>query len=159
MIKFDLNGNLFPHKTTSVDLETFKRMFVDDFENSERRTTIFESYLGYIERMKSIFENPFSQWIDGSFVTNKLNTNDIDVVTFINFEDYRKNEKRLNDFRKERNGKSNFIDGYFIIQYPENHPKYFLYEMDSKQWLFTFSFSRDKKPKGITQKGIIQIDF
>ena len=98
-MEFDPQGNLFPHKVLEIDIENFEEIFITNFENSESRKRLFQNYLSYVEKLKNEINNTFYQWIDGSFVTSKLNPNDIDLVTFLNFEVYENNLSKLADFQ------------------------------------------------------------
>ncbi len=85
-MEFDELGFLSPYKLIETDLETFESVFVSNFKNSDTRKKVFQNYLSYIHDFKNQISNNFYQWIDGSFVTSKLNPNDIDIVTFLNLK-------------------------------------------------------------------------
>jgi hypothetical protein len=153
-MEFDKNGNLYPYKVIEADLEMFEQMFVSDFPLSISRKRIFENYLIYLENLKNTVESPFYQWIDGSFVSNKTNPKDIDFVSFLDFEIYRKNEKDISKLLNLRFNKLNATDGYFVEVFPEGHKRFNSFQMDKIEWLHTFGTSRL-----FENKGIIQLNF
>ena len=111
-MEFDSLGNLFPYKVIEINLEEFERLFITNFPNSESRNRLFQNYLSYIRKIKNEIDSTFYQWIDGSFVTSKLNPNDIDLVTFLNFEIYENNLPKLADFQGYKLKKEQNLDCY-----------------------------------------------
>ena len=85
---YDFRGNLTPYDITQFSFETFVEHFVDEFEDSTTRKLIFEQYQRYLLDIRTMITDDFVQWIDGSFVSRKTNPNDIDVVTFLDFDVY-----------------------------------------------------------------------
>lgn len=151
MIRFDANGNLYPPQIIETDFETFKSTFVDVVEGSRTRLLIFEEYLNYINGLKELLNAPFYQWIDGSFITKKKNPNDIDLVTFIEKDLFQHKKKEIEVFRKLRFHNQSKIDGYFVEVLPHDDKWYANYEIDRKEWFFTFSTTRSSHSKGILQ--------
>jgi hypothetical protein len=93
----------------------------------------------------------FYQWIDGSFITNKRDPRDIDFITFLDFEIYRKNEKEISKLLNLRYDKANATDGYFIEVFSGGHKSFNNFQMDKIEWLHTFGTSRTNQNKGIIQ--------
>uniref|UniRef100_UPI00313E80AD DUF6932 family protein n=1 Tax=Dyadobacter sp. OTU695 TaxID=3043860 RepID=UPI00313E80AD len=108
-----------------------------------------------MERLVPIISTGFHQWIDGSFVTRKLNPRDIDVVTFVDASIYYANEPDVdilrNILRAYRRDHKTAVDEYFVKRYPETDEKYVFYHMDQLQWHNQFSTSRARKSKGFAQ--------
>jgi hypothetical protein len=155
MIEFDENGFLKPYSLIETDLATIEKLFVEGMPLSSTRKAIFESYLSYIKELRMIIPTGFIQWIDGSFTTKKVNPNDIDVVTFVDFEVYNANEKQIDELRRTRQTTNRIIDGYFVKVYPENHKNRNWFDNDSMQWLFTFNQVKNSK----LSKGFLKINF
>lgn len=155
MIEFDENGFLKPYDLIETDLATIEKIFVDSVPLSSTRKAIFESYLSYNEELRKIIPTGFIQWIDGSFTTKKVNPNDIDIVTFVDFEVYNANEKQIDELRRTRQTTNRIIDGYFVKVYPENHKNRNWYDIDRMQWIFTFNRVKNSK----LSKGFLQINF
>ncbi|MEY4903428.1 MAG: hypothetical protein RLZZ292_1243, partial [Bacteroidota bacterium] len=64
-------------------MKSFGVFFVEQFENSIARSILYELYLDFVKDFSAKFTPEFVHWIGGSFVTNKLNPNDIDVATLV----------------------------------------------------------------------------
>ncbi|SDE50905.1 hypothetical protein SAMN04487996_105239 [Dyadobacter soli] len=154
-MEFDIQGNLKPYDIICTDWSTFKAEFVDAFPRSSTRRVIFENFSMYMEKLVAIIGKDFHQWIDGSFVTRKLNPGDIDFVTFINAKTFSQNERVLNDLRAESQEKSLRLDGYFVKDFPRNHKRFVHSYLDSVQWMH--DFVKDSR-KG-QSKGFIQLNY
>jgi hypothetical protein len=153
-MQFDNNGNLYPHEIIEIDLIAFEQIFIDGFTQSKTRRNIFDNYKRFVETIKQLIDEPFYQWIDGSFVTQKINPNDIDVLTFVPHESYIKHNSHFDMLRRWRHNKDFGVDGYFLKVLPSTHKDFQFYEFDSKDWLNTFSTGRKME-----NKGLIQINF
>lgn len=151
MIKFDENGFIKPHDIIETDLESIQRIFVEGMPLSTTRKIIFESFMAYNEDLRNIISTGFTQWIDGSFVTQKRNPNDIDLVTFVDFKIYNAKEREIDLLRAKRLKRGNLVDGYFVAIYPKEHPLSKIYEIEQTKWRFHFSTDRQNKGKGILQ--------
>jgi hypothetical protein len=151
MIEFDENGHLKPYDIIKVDLVTVKQVFVDEMSFSTTRKRIFENYLEYLAILHELIPSGFTQWIDGSFTTRKRNPNDIDILTFIPFEIFKKNAKEIDKLRQWKYDKQKGIDGYFLELFPETHQDYKFFNSDYIEWYRTFSRNRSNQEKGIIE--------
>ena len=88
-----------------------------------------------------------------SFCYKKPLPNDIDIISFIDYDDYEKHKNQLNNFFYPASKKKFNIDAYIIIVYPEAHKKNFYYESDYAEWLTNFS----KDFKTNNRKGFLEI--
>ena len=80
------DGLLAPGRHTVTAAE-FKATFVEGFPDSSTRAALYTRWLRH--RAAILGHVPIlSQWIDGSFVTNKDDPGDIDVVTIMNESDF-----------------------------------------------------------------------
>jgi len=152
MMQFDENGFLTPFKIIETDFEEFKETFV----TNTRREYLFEEYFRFLQTLQGLGLGSFFQWINGSFVTQKNAPKDMDVVTFIDYRNLSsKTEKALPKiFRTET------LDCYFVVSYPEEHKSYNLYKMDRAEWYFLFSTTRRDMKTGKTwNKGFVQLNF
>jgi hypothetical protein len=150
-LEFDIQGNLKPYDIIYTDWSTFKTEFVDAFPRSDTRQVIFRNFSEYVEGLMPIIGTGFHQWIDGSFVTKKLNPRDIDVVTFVNADVYYNNEREIDFLRAYQRDHKTGVDEYFVKEYPETHRKHVFYYSDLVQWRNEFSTSRARKSKGFIQ--------
>ena len=125
MLQFDKNGYIVPYETHQTTLDEFQQVFVDAFPESETRQRLFDNYLGWIfDFQRDIFPY-FTQWINGSFVTQKLNPNDIDFVTFLEggiFESMEKLKEmdRFWSFSNEDKG----LDDNLLAVVEDQHPDF-----------------------------------
>ena len=149
---FDQYGYLTPDEPVKTDLITFEKVLVHDFSRSMTRQKLFDRYQAYNGYL-SQFLPPCVQWIDGSFISRKLNPNDIDVLTFVDWQLYKQHRNVIDELRQWRFEQPKEIDGYFIVVYPENHSKRILYESDRMQWLFQWSRTQSvpRRNKGIVE--------
>ncbi|GAB3689163.1 hypothetical protein GCM10027592_05170 [Spirosoma flavus] len=155
-LQFDNLGYLIPYSGIPTDLTIIERVFVVEFAESKTRRKLFDAYQRYTENIQANLPTgaTFTQWIDGSFVTRKLNPNDIDVVTFIDFQLYEQYELFFESLRQLRHLGQKDVDGYFVKVYPVNHLNYKLFDLDRADWSFRFN---TPKPKG--NKGFLELTY
>lgn len=159
-MEFDDLGYLSPYSVIETDLETFEKIFISNFEYSDTRKKLFQNYLSYIHDFKNQISENFYQWIDGSFVTSKLNPNDIDIVTFLDAGIYENNLLKLVYFQGGNLKMEQKLDCYFVKGYPVGHKNHkIITHFDSLEWFHLFSKSRVQKNGKRYSKGIIQINF
>lgn len=159
---FDQNGNLSAGFIRGT-IGEFKERFVVEFENSRTRGDIFNRYIDYCERMEYL-EVAIKQWVDGSYVTNKENPNDIDLVTHIDALELNKRteiHKNLNRLLDNARCKSKYrCDVYAIHVYPkELSDRYKHYKKREEYWSKWFGHDRDGNPKGIIEFNFLNDDF
>jgi len=82
LFSFDIRGNLLPTQRVHLSFETFKATFVDSFELESTRHQIFENYCRFLDDFSTSITPKFTHWINGSFVSNRVNPNDIDFFCF-----------------------------------------------------------------------------
>jgi hypothetical protein len=155
-IKFNSRGYITPVDAVETDIETFEQVFVFN----AHRKLIFNEYLKFLTALNNLELGSFFQWVNGSFTTQKITPNDIDVVTFVNFTHYENVEKILREIRLDFRSRK-LIDCYFVVIYPENHPNFSDYRADKLQFFhdFTHDVKREKKLNMKLPKGLISINF
>ena len=102
---FDSRGNM-PDGCFHCSLIEFKERFVDSFTESYTRKSRFEGFLNFIKYIsKNINSSKYKLIVDGSFITTKINPNDIDFL--IVFEYSKLSEKEYdfveNEYEKQEN--------------------------------------------------------
>lgn len=134
------------HKCT---IDEFYRIFVEDFPSSQTRKDIFNSFCTFIAFISENFEI-CEIWADGSFVTKKMNPNDIDILIFFDLASYLKIISIWDQLRKYTN-----IDAYCHVTISEEDKKS-LSSQDIQgiinqrnYWRGQFGFDRADNPKGI----------
>ena len=74
---------------------------------------------------RELVTEDFLQWIDGSFVSQKQNPRDIDIVTWIDYEVYQSKKELISKHFIGNAISFNFkVDNYILQNYPENHDEY-----------------------------------
>lgn len=116
MLEFDKNGNLYPYEAIHSTIDILERTFVDGFKDSKTRFELFKTYLELNNDVQHLVETAFVQFVNGSFVTRKLNPNDIDLVCFIDYKIYEQKEKLFKELKIAY--KALNIDCYFVKTYP-----------------------------------------
>jgi hypothetical protein len=159
-IQFDERGSLMPYEKVNMSLEVFEYNFIHRFENSSTRKAIFEDYEHYLADFQRLVTPNFTQWIDGSFVTKKLNPADIDFVTFIDAAIFEEKERLIvNQFIYPNAPKIYNVDAYGVRVYPVNHPFHNIGISDTLYWQEWFGQTRPNRDKRKFKKGFVQIKF
>lgn len=130
-----------------------------DFPESQRRKGLFDNFVGYLRVLCSTYK-PVEVWLDGSFVTKKLNPGDIDLLVVLPIEDFMHCH---NSGNKEKSFKNFGLDCYYWID--PNDPQINESQVISKAevdghieyWKKQYGFDREMNPKGILVFDRIQI--
>lgn len=130
-----------------LKIEELEQIFLLPFPSSITRANILVEFKLWIKKVKKL-KVKCEIWIDGSFATEKIDPQDIDVVLFINGSDIRKlsSEKKLgletltNQRLTEQQRKEAICDSY--LSFSED-------VFDRRFWEKTFGKSRGEIPKGI----------
>ena len=173
--KFNKWGHL-PRKCYEMTIDEIEEYFVNNFPKSKSRKSRWECFLNFYNELTKNVKSCVRIIIDGSFVENKINPFDIDLVVVIDYEhtnnyeyNYLYNECEYNEIIKREylilknqvnNGNEDFsklletefyksgCDIHFFIKYPSNHPLYNTYEKRLNYWIDLFSKNRDNYSKG-----------
>ena len=159
-LNFDNKGYL-SKGIYEMKLTQFEEIFVTSIK-SQKRQILFKEYRRYTEELTEILKTPFFQWIDGSFVNNQvIEPNDIDLLTIIDHEIYKLNEKAIDERFSKFSVKSFYekIDAYTIKSYPKEHKFHEIYREDYYYWIDVYGFSRKNRAGKRSEKGFIQINF
>lgn len=139
-------------------LEEIEKIFVTDFLESQTRKEI---YKGFLVWLKSLLNTcvPDEIWIDGSFATTKINPNDIDLICFINFNDFL--EKKLEIQQLRQIGLENKCDTYIGISPKSVVDEKLKNEFTNNRnyWRGQFGFDREDNPKGMIKINIKSLEF
>jgi hypothetical protein len=152
MLKLSEDG-LLPPGCHRCDIDDLYALFVQD---DVHRQSLFREWNLYNKRLlDALALGPIrlTQWVDGSFVTNKPTPNDIDFVTFIPHDLYEPHEDSLVDFYSTISLHDSGLDAYICPVYPNEHPTYWLAQQYRTGWLKRF-----KKNKNTTgEKGFLEL--
>jgi len=118
---FDKIGGflLFPPQYIELSFEDLD-LLIKELPFSEHRNFLWKEYQNYLSEIMQLLQTNFFQYLDGSFITQKINPNDIDVVSFIDANLW---ETHLQDFNKISKKYKN-IDAYYIGLYASEHNRY-----------------------------------
>lgn len=159
-LSFDIRGNLKPYEVIQVSMEVFQDTFVNAFDEESARQELFEYYNQYMKDLSGLITRDFFQWIDGSYISNKVKPNDIDLITVIDYRDYEENQDILErEFASFAGRKKYQVDGYILANYPENHKKHIFTKSDLLYGRNLFGKTRVNRAKKQFEKGIIQLNF
>ncbi len=142
------------HRTHFCEL---RPMCVDGFPLSFTRERIMhglESFVVMLERRK--IEGVL--WVDGSFLTTKIDPDDVDVLLRVKFEFYtqaRKEQREFIDWLSQTELKETdfMCDQYVFVDYPETHRRHAHGEELRMDWSRLFTTSHDKT----SRKGLARI--
>lgn len=160
-LSFNKRGNLVPEKANQLSKEELEGFFVDKFHTSQTRKCLLDTFLAFINEIKDIFENSLTitAWLDGSFATNKIAPNDLDIVMFLPDESVKLHEVELLkiiDKYKEANCP---IDSYIVRVYPKDHSKFIRTQSDIAYWTHWFSSTKPNRQRKRFKKGFIELKF
>lgn len=81
-LNFDIRGHLKPYEKVVLEPSKFRTFFVDPLDEDSRRHELFRSYKSYTKDLAEKITPNFTQWINGSFVTNKKNPRGYVAINF-----------------------------------------------------------------------------
>jgi hypothetical protein len=150
--KFNAAGYLDAglHPMGSVDIE---KAFVASFPHSSTRKKIFAGYCHHYSELAAIISH-FEQYLDGSFISNKNDPGDIDLVVLIDATVVDAltpaQQAKLRELLNSAVARPKFgCDTYFCPVYPKGHPHENEARAQRKYWLGEFGYDRIDVPKGI----------
>lgn len=73
---------LLPPGRIRVTVDQVKVMFVDAFPDSATRPTLYQAWVRHRQAVEAVVPI-VAQWVNGSYVTSKVDPGDVDVVTLI----------------------------------------------------------------------------
>jgi hypothetical protein len=92
-------------------------------------------------------------WVDGSFLTEKIDPADVDLVLRIQTQaddDWNADQRRILEWFVHTDRKAELLcDGYILLAFPDNHPLHERGEERRRYWLRQFGLSRSQQEKGI----------
>lgn len=157
---FDEQGYLKPSQPIPALLEDVEQYFVQRMAKSDTRHQLWANFVEFALLFRDEVASVFTIWLDGSFVTQKLNPMDIDAVFLI---DYRVCERKKSVLENQwfiaENKPKKGLDLYYSIEYPENHKRHFLTHLNHLYWLDVYGHTRKDIHGRQHAKGFIQIKY
>jgi len=137
------------------DLARLRRLCVDRFPSSLVRAGLMDR----LEAVISLIQQNGMRgdiWIDGSFLTEKLNPDDVDILLTINVAEYRRMTARqvkfFDWFRTTSLREQYKCDNYGVLLDPSAAEAEYMFAY----WLKQFGFSRGEQMKGLA---VISVPF
>jgi hypothetical protein len=143
--------SLFPlgfHLLTMGDVE---QVCVDLFPLSTSRSIIFGGLVTFVTTLEAAGV-PGELWLDGSFLTEKIDPKDVDVILKVDAIIYNsgtQEQRDAIDWVIANQKQTLRCDSYALIQYPTTDPLHTEGLWWYSYWLKQWGFSREDDPKGI----------
>lgn len=164
--QFDDHGNL-PEGVYDCTEASFEEAFVTPFFKSTVRGDLFSGF----KRLRMHAQNvspPATQWVDGSFVTTKQEPDDVDILTFVDYDTMNKLPRDKIDevyalLGAQESTKRRFKCHTFLeLCCPPGHSQYRFFERERNYWLRWFGTTRETERADGTivpgnPKGFVQI--
>ena len=160
-LNFDIRGNLYPATIVTIEWADFVQCFVTDFPDSITRKRLSTNFIEFINRIQQNFnQEEFKVWIDGSFVSQKLDPRDIDAVFMLDFKVCERYKSVLdNQFFIKELKFSKGLDLYYSCEYPTNHKRHFLSHLNHLYWQDVYGSTRKDDNDRQHSKGFIELKF
>jgi len=132
----------------NMNLDEFEDWSKTSFKDSAYRQSLLNNFKELIKKVQ-VFGFSFEIWVDGSYLTEKPEPDDIDMLIIVS---RRVINKLSLDKQDELYNKYFSIEGKSNIKQLYKCDINFMYKEDNKRrafWLDLYGYSRDKKPKGI----------
>ncbi len=134
-------------------LAALNQLCVSNFPLSQRRAPLMNVVKDVLLSL-SIEMIPAEVWIDGSFLTQKIEPDDVDLVVLLEAKNIPPDTNDSAWHVLERIGRKGFVtplkcDSYLHFDFPEGHPKYLENEVKRAYWIRQFCFTRQVEMKGL----------
>jgi hypothetical protein len=128
-----------------------ERVCVDFFPLSNTRRSIMDGLTQFTQRMLDA-KVPGEIWTNGSFLTEKIDPGDVDVILRVPGDVYNigtTKQKDAIDWVIANQKKTLKCDSYVLMEYPIGHTLHVEGEWWYSYWHKLWGFSRENDPKGI----------
>lgn len=149
---FDALGNPIPPMLQAMAFSEFEQSHVTEHPTSLTRAQIFSRYQHYLRDFRTAIGVSFSQWVDGSFTTSKLDPQDIDVINFVPFEAASDQQiVELAKFKKSGGSREEYqVDAHIVQVYPADDRRFQFTQLYMNQWAADFGFDKNSgQPKTV----------
>jgi len=151
-LQFNANGYL-EAGIYDLDHSALEEHFVTAFPHSSTRSAIFAGYSRHSSELMQ-FGIPCVEFLNGSFVSNKADPGDIDMVGFMDLDavDALSEDQQnalLGLFAGKATRATHLCDSYFVPSVPDHHPLFDKLRAQRKYWMGEFGYDREDRPKGI----------
>jgi hypothetical protein len=161
-IPFASDANYLPPGVHPASVEEVHDVLVAGFPESKTRQEIFDQWQGLTEEIRQLVKIE-SQWLDGSFVSRKLDPRDLDLTTTYSGEEAdalgRTEREVLSRLLSgPNNEKYPRIDSWPTPVYPSNHRAYGWLEAD-REYFRNGMFARDDRNIPVIDKGFVEVRY
>lgn len=136
---------------TTLSLDDVRGMCVDAFPLSTTRNTIMDGLTQVITRLQAANIDA-EVWLDGSFMTSKIDPDDVDIVVPFPAQFYDsgtpEQRKALEWVHTNLKG-AYYCDSYVFAEFPAGHALHTFTLGRRNYWAKFFGEARSGKPKGI----------
>ncbi len=148
-------GENLPPGVHSATVDEVEASLVVAFPTSSSRPPIFEGWRRHRNAVSALLP-PSVQWVDGSYVSTKINPGDIDVVTHVDGQQFDAldpaSQAAVRALFAGSPDTSTFLtDAYAIAEYPLGHVARPFYEQVRAYWEWRWSTARDGTSKGFVE--------
>lgn len=143
--------SLLPIGRHKKSVEEIRALCVVPFEMSSTRPAIMAGLLAVIEAIRAA-GIVGELWVDGSFLTSKVDPEDVDVVLRISSwmdENCTQEQRDMLDLVAGDLHDSHHCHSFVFTEWPEGHDKYWQGEYAYAYWMRQWGFGRNSDPKGI----------
>jgi hypothetical protein len=143
--------SLFPLGFHPLSLEEVARVCVDLFPLSGTRATLMHGLEQFVQHLVAAGV-VCDVWIDGSFLTEKIDPADVDVIVRCDHTIYdagTTEQRDALDWVIENQKVTLRCDSYALFNYTAGHPLHTEGEWWYSYWLVKWGFNRVEDPKGI----------
>jgi hypothetical protein len=142
---------LLPAGFHTMTVAEVRDLCVTPFTSSLTRRGIFD---GLIDLVRQISEAGVDGeiWLDGSFLTNKIDPIDVDCLLRVGSDDYDNDaaKRAVIDWASHEDRlDSHSCDSYKWVEYDAGHPLFAISEDTRRYWSDWYGMSRKKVEKGI----------
>lgn len=156
---------VLPFDIYDCDEQELERRFVAEFPHSNTRSDIYEGFIKL--RNEALAQGiQATQWVDGSYLTSKNDPDDIDVVTFVDYDAVNAlSQPQLDFLNNNLNGgestkKDYSTHTFFVPSCEPTHPYFVVFEHWRLYWLEKWGNTYEdkntgkKEPKGFLKMSV-----
>ena len=128
-----------------------RQLCVDNFPSSKTRESIMNGLESVVQKLVEA-RICGDLWVDGSFVTGKINPNDVDVLLHIKpdfYDTVAHDQKQIIQWVNTDLKGDYLCDSYVMYEYPKGDPQESDYEWLRAYWIKQYGWSRGEEMKGI----------
>lgn len=140
-------------------LVEFVERYIVSFPSSTTREEIFTGYLRYCSMLYR-FDVAISNFLDGSYITNKVDPGDVDMVIVIDaLKANQLSPLQQQQFVIKKTAKALYhCDSYVVPVFPEGDPRRAITDYWYEYWTKWFCKDRQNCEKGIIEFDLLSVD-